>query len=759
MGQNQDKTESGEQVPHEQLEETKLCHNSLGLDTHSGEIKEGERLCDEEEEDEKQSDDPQCYHLNESPSYEPTITSIERDNRLCESQYPAREVRQGGAAEKEGGGEHGGGGWTVPLSPHETEKNPESTLGTDRLKTTQRTSKVNKNKRKTVEQLQASTKTRMEHQAEEISPPKDVNSEEACTLENSKQDSVMLKTCTHGTHTGCESLFVQDLNEIIVDETGNEDTKLCMGTGSFLTERKEPPPAQPLHPLENSLQKESLLHMCDTIEEVTPKEKTEINEKEVSLKYALEYTSPGPKWTDVCEQETQPSHPDMAETNKASESGPNGVLDTEPSSILEKLLKRNKTEATPSLAKIKEVYTNTTEGRDADKVLNNTSAAALSDQNYQPVLDTKSSLSKQPETNSASKDSHIEMRNEIVQNTSYLVCLQPEASGNSTCESSQTESHYLRVKKNNSTEESVKADGEIGSNIGPSEEMSAFGSQQSAVSHKTASCELPDAIVEESKPSLTESTPKDSSGQITNSSQSLNEETDSNIVGHPSSVKSEINNKTSGSGGADSPSVGRAEEKEDPKETVSPPVHPDAPLGAVGLVFIQESSRVSSCTQPDPQSPNSENAHAEGPNVEPYSEKDIVSMRDKSQSSPKPRPVSDLIKETIQLHEKLQHHDRPKPAEIKPAEEQAQSVKVAQMKAAFDSAQRSPDKAVERKPSVRRGKGFHARTAASLSFFRTLLKTNLFKEHLFLTLTHTSVPLYYSFCTSPSLFAVPTDSE
>nr|XP_040051094.1 coronin-1C-A isoform X1 [Gasterosteus aculeatus aculeatus] len=78
-----------------------------------------------------------------------------------------------------------------------------------------------------------------------------------------------------------------------------------------------------------------------------------------------------------------------------------------------------------------------------------------------------------------------------------------------------------------------------------------------------------------------------------------------------------------------------------------------------------------------------------------------VSLRNKSQESPKSRPVSELIKETIQLHEKLQHQDRPKTAEAK-TDEQSQSVKVAQMKAAFDSVQKSPDKVVERKPSVRR---------------------------------------------------------
>lgn len=84
---------------------------------------------------------------------------------------------------------------------------------------------------------------------------------------------------------------------------------------------------------------------------------------------------------------------------------------------------------------------------------------------------------------------------------------------------------------------------------------------------------------------------------------------------------------------------------------------------------------------------------------------DSVRMRDQSHHNrPKSRPVSQLIKETIQLHEKLQQHERARPAAESRSEEQNQSVKVAQMKAAFDTAQRPPEKSVERKPSVRRGK-------------------------------------------------------
>lgn len=83
---------------------------------------------------------------------------------------------------------------------------------------------------------------------------------------------------------------------------------------------------------------------------------------------------------------------------------------------------------------------------------------------------------------------------------------------------------------------------------------------------------------------------------------------------------------------------------------------------------------------------------------------DNTSERDVSQDLPKSRPVSELIKDTVQLHEKLLHQEWSKPAEVK-ADEQGQSVKVAQMKAAFDLVQKSPDRSLARKPSVRKGKG------------------------------------------------------
>lgn len=79
---------------------------------------------------------------------------------------------------------------------------------------------------------------------------------------------------------------------------------------------------------------------------------------------------------------------------------------------------------------------------------------------------------------------------------------------------------------------------------------------------------------------------------------------------------------------------------------------------------------------------------------------------EKAESAPKGKPVSDLIKETIQLHEKMKEWTKPAEAKADVVLDSSQSIKVAQMKAAFDSPKKSLDKGLEKKPSVRKGKSF-----------------------------------------------------
>lgn len=90
----------------------------------------------------------------------------------------------------------------------------------------------------------------------------------------------------------------------------------------------------------------------------------------------------------------------------------------------------------------------------------------------------------------------------------------------------------------------------------------------------------------------------------------------------------------------------------------------------------------------------------------PVSAQGDVPASEKAENTPKGKPVSDLIKETIQLHEKMKEWTKPAEAKADVVLDSAQSVKVAQMKAAFDSPKKSPDKGLEKKPSVRKGKTF-----------------------------------------------------
>ncbi|XP_073696192.1 uncharacterized protein [Garra rufa] len=68
------------------------------------------------------------------------------------------------------------------------------------------------------------------------------------------------------------------------------------------------------------------------------------------------------------------------------------------------------------------------------------------------------------------------------------------------------------------------------------------------------------------------------------------------------------------------------------------------------------------------------------------------------------RHVSDMIKETIELQKKMKEWTKPAEAKVDLTLDPTQCVKVSQMKAAFDAPKKSPDKALERKPSVRKGR-------------------------------------------------------
>ncbi|XP_075324984.1 uncharacterized protein LOC142382750 [Odontesthes bonariensis] len=546
----------------------------------------------------------------------------------------------------------------------------------------------------------------MEYHVEETFSRKEENSGAIRSFDNSRQSNAC------GAHKGSELV----LKETMIAEAENEDIKFCAGTAGCLSERKEPPPAKPQHPLKNSQQRESLLDMRDTIHCGPPKERTENNTKKEILTWEEnpglnDYSVAKPKVIDAGDQmESLKLYPQKDSKNETllSDSPSNVALPTEPGSILEKLLRRNRKEAIPSLSKIKEADSHNKDSTapvdtDAKEILPSTASVISREQGEESDLDIEVILNKQTKASPATDNFHdmeLDMKHAVGAHNadSDLVGFQPAVA----------KSHYSRAESINSTDTSVKAAMEIQPNIGVSSD-----NLQSAVSHERISCEASGVISEESAPTVchAETPAIKSDGPVVDLCNVLTtEKTDTNTVGTPPRTKSDTEAKTSCSDRADTQPVKRQMVKECHEDTAAPAGNAGAGAGA-GLVagesnITEKSNQVSLSMKQNLQNLALNSGNASPDQMDKKTCKDTdgsVSMRDKSQSTPKSRPVSDLIKETIQLHEKLQHHDRPKPAEVKP-DEQGQSVKVAQMKAAFDSPLKTPDKTLERKPSMRRGK-------------------------------------------------------
>ncbi|KAI7813267.1 hypothetical protein IRJ41_016219, partial [Triplophysa rosa] len=81
---------------------------------------------------------------------------------------------------------------------------------------------------------------------------------------------------------------------------------------------------------------------------------------------------------------------------------------------------------------------------------------------------------------------------------------------------------------------------------------------------------------------------------------------------------------------------------------------------------------------------------------------DASTIMEITQGPQKSKHVSDMIKETIELQRKMKEWTKPTETRVDLTLDPTQCVKVAQMKAAFDPPKKSPDKAIERKASVKK---------------------------------------------------------
>ncbi|KAK2837277.1 hypothetical protein Q5P01_014489 [Channa striata] len=749
MGQNQEKLEEEQEVLGEGLEEKKPCTDSGG----AGDVMEGGSSCEEEEagNTRENSGEPDTENLDVSPCQEPTTPSGGKHITLCVSSFTANEVKKGGAAGQEGGG---GGGRITSAVPQETDTNQKKSARIEkRARADHLFNQTETEEKMADKELQTSSKLKMEYRDEGAVTHEEiyglVTSGDVNSFDNCEESSVMMNISKEGAHPGgSELLSVQNQNETIMAEVENEDFKIFAGTVERLSERNEPPPAKSQHPLKNSLQKESLLNMSDTIQYRPPKERTDYDTKEETcevMPVLHEYSSAKAEVTDAGSQrESVRPHLQMETTETTThqevdqDSSSHPGLSIEPSSILEKLLKRNRKEANPDNAKIKEVDTDNKDSTDvpmelnANNVLESAATQLSTDMTDQSDCDKQGILKPSTVSDLATKDPHIkgvEMKQTGTNdNVTSGGCSQP---GNNVCENTPIKLHCYKSdcqsseKNTNSTNDSAKERVEIKPHRAPSK-IPSSDNIQSAVSYEWKSCDASGVVTEESKPSSVSDAklpPTKSDGETAVSSCSVTtEKTNTSSPQRNSDSESKADLQLSGSERTNTESVRSKKVMDSTEGSSAPDLNTVPVLVTDGTVISEESHQVTTNLKQDLQMRlTTDNPLPNQSDKKPVKGgDDSVPERDKSHNTPKSRPVSELIKETIQLHEKLQNQERPKPAEVK-TEEQGQSVKVAQMKAAFDSAQKSPDKAIERKPS--RWSRERAQRASGVSTQRRLWTT------------------------------------
>lgn len=630
MGQNQEKLDGGEEVPGAVPEETSPdSETSPDPDSGSaGDVMEGGSSCEVGAANSGEN-------RGELDARDPDGCSSQENTRLWVRPFAVSEVRQGGAAGMAGrggaGGEGGEGGWASETDLRETEKNPKCS---PELEETARAYKLHNQIRKVRESSEGGLhrskakmegtercSTREEIQDEHFSAAAHERCQHAFTsqdteaLANMDEDYASLKTSSSGAPAGRQVLssVQQDESDAIMAGMAAGDVKLSSGTVGRLSKRKDPPTAQSLHPLKNSEKKEPLSDMSDTIHS-RPANGTTGNTKEGTL---------------ACETNSNcsPTRPNTLDSRQAEEtddkidlnSSTSLSLNSEPSSILEKLLMRNQKQII--LSDISEADINETDSvddgaqRTVDSAASQLACPATDKSAVNTLLSSwnkKKMDENQHEGKAADKDQDIKGQDVKEPDTSdSSPVLHFQTATENKCENSLTHPKSARDQSSKENESaSTVTDLTLPAN-GDEHRVTAEKSNWKVVLRKKS---------EKENNSDRTGTVKTDVMQNTNVTQQM------------------------GNLGSDRPSENLVKRNED-----------------------------------------------------------ITSGRDDSQDLPKSRPVSALIKETVQLHEKLLHQEWSKPADVK-IDEQGQSVKVAQMKAAFDLVQRSPDKSLERKPSVRKGK-------------------------------------------------------
>lgn len=584
MGQNQEKMDGGEHALAEGTAEARPGSKPESEGgNHTGDVMEGRSPNEREKEEQEVEAGNTGQHLRDPDTVneEPTTPS---------SQETLREVRPGGRWREveEGGGAEGRANRLAPQSGPRLE-------GRDAPFKSRRQSKreeksVEEPLRRTPRSTMKEASPQQEAQEEEESQAGAVRGEREA--ENSHSDFAEEMVMRSGYTASLGQAAQRGVDMVTAGDVG-----LLAGTLGLLTDRKEPSPTTSPHPSKNSLQKGSQSELKDSVQSGPPSQRNLSLTEEETL--ALLLNDCRPKALRLCLQmEAAGEITDGLPSSGLPSSGLPVSGPSEPSSILEKLLQRNKKQTSTAHSEIQDVDVN---------------REGASDNAMKWLRDGAS-----PDVPPSRTDRIITLNR--VTSAVYGSSSEEESPGPST-------THDLKMTPARGHEQIANS-----RNL-PNGPGGGTPPLQPGISGGTGTSSTP------SEDRVRSSTSKEHHRMVDQAEQ-------------------------------DPPSTHRGEDlKQDPPTTH----HEDDPKPPA-IRAGEESS-------------------------------ESVKMRDQSHHNrPRSRPVSQLIKETIQLHEKLQQQERARPAADTRSEDQNQSVKVAQMKAAFDCAQKAPEKSVERKPSVRRGK-------------------------------------------------------
>uniref|UniRef100_A0A8K9XQ44 Coronin n=1 Tax=Oncorhynchus mykiss TaxID=8022 RepID=A0A8K9XQ44_ONCMY len=795
MGQNQDKVED-EQARGGEAEERGPCIDLEDASGGTGVAMEGGTP---REEAGNAGEDPgkaAAENLDEGPGSEPTTPSAEKNLSTQKRVSPSMEweVREEGA-----GGEEGGR--TVLLTPQDPDnsQSPESHTQSEVKARIPRQSTQNERDKEKKE-----GKTAKMYRRDERTASHQKNLEEnlcsalgevtgqitdatvsmgEATMEYKKEGSV--EVGMGGTNTGTtddveqeggrKKLPVQKDQEMkngTSEAVEDEDTECTDGAVGGLRELKGPCKTKRQSSLKKTKGKKclsvvggTLNHDHPTVGKVKPHDnenKGDIEKENKASEAARCDIKSGLNDNHKQSELDRAGSPTVDPPNQGDKEDLSMVPTVGPSSILEKLLKRNKNEASPDLTKVRKVVSVSRDQSDDHDQLKtsetkppsqgvetgaiSTPISAVKETKPKHVVMKTTPKSSADVAKTAPSDKNIpelqcDVEEETMSSSSSVCATERPPGAEVNTKPCHEEDHPQSLTKSEQAAKTAQDSTDIiclpaslletesvtereARTSSPMDEADCKDSEQDSAT-TVASHQNVEKTMENTPPAETQSPESSQSPHVEGRPSSRSDVDESPSTIPVTEIPSQTENITAGkttpslctSEALHDDSMEEAKTNKDPRQiTDIPVVVIEATLASVGtgMALSEESQgsmdeKLQSQNETLKTEPLSQQV-TERTTAVHYDEKstqdndETASECDKHQDTPKSRPVSELIKENILLQEKLKHPDLTKPLEAKPdwVSEQAQSVKVAQMLAAFDFPKKSPEKALERKPSVRK---------------------------------------------------------